>query len=80
MATATATTDLDAAQSAVDQLTQAIELLSKTAADMNSRAINGTRIETACAIAAFAQVAVRNAELALMNAENELKLARRATS
>jgi hypothetical protein len=78
MATATETTDLDATQAAVGGLTQAVELLSKVAADMNGRAIDGTGIQSACAIVAFTQVALRNAQRALMNATSELKLAQHA--
>ena len=44
---------------------------------MNTDAINGGGIKAACAIAGFAQVAVRNAEPALLLARNELKLAER---
>lgn len=77
-ATITQASDQAAAQQAVDKLTQAIALLNDVASDMNHRAAEGTSIETACAITGFTRVAVRNAELALMNATNELKLAQRA--
>jgi len=76
-ATQPATCDQAATRQAVARLTEAIALLNQVAADMNHRAAEGTGIGTACAITAFTQVAVRNAELALMNAENEAKLAER---
>lgn len=68
-------TDQVAAQRAVDRITEAIALLNQVAADMNHLAIEGTGIETAYAIAVFARAAAANADLALMNARNELKLA-----
>ena len=80
--TATATTDQAAAQTAVDALTQAIKLLNQVATDMNHRAATGTdtSAEVAGQIATFAQAAVDRADLALMIASNELKLAQRDPS
>lgn len=74
---ATAITDQAAAQAAVDALTQAIALLKQVRDTMSDLSIEGTGIHGTAQIVHFADSAAETADLALMVAANELKLAQR---
>ncbi|HXT90119.1 MAG TPA: hypothetical protein VN714_12775 [Trebonia sp.] len=75
MTTTTETRDQAAMRQTVDRLTEAIALLKQTAADM--LALTGSDVLGATQIANFALSAAETADLALMVATNERKLAER---
>lgn len=70
-------TDQAALRSVVDKLAQAIYLLNDAASDMDHAAETGTGILLTQEIARFARHAADTADLALMHANNEAKLAER---
>lgn len=77
MAIATETREQAETARAVARITEAVAMLNEVARDMDALAASDTDVRCAGQIASFARSAIATADLALMVATNEHKLAQR---